>query len=120
MPVKSREMRRKRIKKIVKLRKQRNKHISNNYKTLSICLPTSIIKNSQSPILRTHLVSIIARTCAIYKVDEIIILDDLHSDEYRNFFVNNLNYIETPQYLRKPLFPVLPDFKFTGKNIIQD
>jgi methyltransferase len=114
MPTKPCDYRKKRLKKLMCLRKLRKKTLHAQCPTLSVCIPTSIIKNSQSPILRTHLVSLIARSCAIYKVDEIIILDDLHTDEYLSFFVNNLNYIETPQYLRKALFPVLPDFKYTG------
>jgi len=30
------------------------------------------------------------------------------------FFVRNLEYLETPQYLRKALFPVCNELKFSG------
>ena len=30
------------------------------------------------------------------------------------FFAKNLQYLETPQYLRKLIFPIQPDLKFAG------
>lgn len=42
-----------------------------------------------------------------------------HSQSYgksdpTQFFVRNLEYLETPQYLRRALFPVCPELKFSG------
>jgi predicted SPOUT superfamily RNA methylase MTH1 len=59
----------------------------------------------------------IARTAAIYKVDEIIVLHDKGKNnerDYINFFVTNLQYLETPQYLRKTLFPRSDDLANSG------
>jgi len=54
-------------------------------------------------------------------VDEIIILNDAHTArtssaklDAANFFIRNLEYMETPQYLRKSLFPMHPDLRFSG------
>ena len=65
--------------------------------TLSIAIPASIIDNAQSFELKTYLVSQIARAAAIYKVDEIIIVDSrgkynssLSKMDPTLFFVRNL------------------------------
>jgi len=79
--------------------------------TLSIVIPASIINNAQSYELKTYLVFQIARAAAIYWVDEIIIVESRGNTE---FFVRNLEYLETPPYLRKALFPVCPELKFAG------
>ncbi len=58
--------------------------------------------------MRSYLVGQLARTAGIFKIDEIIIFHDRNKStdkDYINFFVTNLQYLETPQYLRKMLFP---------------
>lgn len=44
--------------------------------TISIALPGSIILNAQTPELQSRLAGHIARSCAIFNVDEIIVFDD--------------------------------------------
>ncbi|KFU90636.1 Uncharacterized protein C9orf114, partial [Chaetura pelagica] len=44
---------------------------------LSVALPGSILNNAQSPELRTYLAGQIARACAIFCVDEIVVFDEL-------------------------------------------
>ena len=85
--------------------------------TLSILLPSSIIDNAQSKELRTYLIGEIARIIGIFKISEIIILHDKlkeNSKDYLNYFVKNLQYLETPQYLRKTLFPKSEDLIMSG------
>ena len=87
--------------------------------TLSIVIPSSIIDNAQSKELRTYLIGNIARTIGIFKVSEIIIYHDkLHSNpsskDHITFFIKNLQYLETPQYLRKTLFPISDDLTRSG------
>lgn len=89
--------------------------------TLSIVIPASIIDNAQSFELKTYLVCQIARAAVIYRVDEIIIVESrgryassLAKTNPTEFFVRNLEYLETPPYLRKALFPVCPELKFSG------
>lgn len=43
---------------------------------MSIALPGSILDNAQSPELRTYLAGQIARACAVFQVDEVIIFDE--------------------------------------------
>jgi predicted SPOUT superfamily RNA methylase MTH1 len=87
-----------------------------NY-TLSVLIPSSIVDNAQSKELRTYLIGEIARTLGIFKVSEVIIFHDKlkdNSKDYINYFIKNLQYLETPQYLRKTLFPMSEDLKLSG------
>eukprot|EP00340_Litonotus_pictus_P010217 CAMPEP_0170514972 /NCGR_PEP_ID=MMETSP0209-20121228/1464_1 /TAXON_ID=665100 ORGANISM="Litonotus pictus, Strain P1" /NCGR_SAMPLE_ID=MMETSP0209 /ASSEMBLY_ACC=CAM_ASM_000301 /LENGTH=409 /DNA_ID=CAMNT_0010799253 /DNA_START=6 /DNA_END=1235 /DNA_ORIENTATION=- len=89
-----------------------------SYPTISIALPSSIIDNAQSKELRSYLVGQLARTCSIFKVDEVVIFhDSLNKGTYKdklNFCLTNLQYLETPQYLRKLLFPINEDLSLVG------
>ena len=93
--------------------------------TISMAVPASIVLNSQSPELQTYLVGQIARSASIFRIDEIVVINDCTSSseaaklkrkhgDALNFFVKNLEYLETPQYLRRALFPVMPELQYTG------
>lgn len=43
---------------------------------LSVAVPGSILNNAQGPELRTYLAGQIARTCAVFCVDEVVIYDE--------------------------------------------
>jgi len=101
--------------------------------TLSIALPGSILANAQTDKLRTVLAGQIARTCAIFSVSEIVVFHEdagpgqalqqkLPPDSNKPQSAKNTNtssdltdmdamlarileYLETPQYLRKALLP---------------
>lgn len=103
--------------------------------TVSIALPSSILQNAQSAELRMYVAGQVARAAAIYCVDELIIftegaaatpsnprmhqrrssqtqsLDPVSATE---FFTSILSYVETPQYLRKHLFPMSPQLRLVG------
>ncbi|KAM9722156.1 putative methyltransferase C9orf114 homolog isoform 1-T1 [Dama dama] len=97
--------------------------------TLSVALPGSILDNAQSPELRTYLAGQIARACAIFCVDEIVVFDEEGQDantvegEFRGVgkkgqacvqLARILQYLECPQYLRKAFFPKHQDLQFAG------
>ena len=44
--------------------------------TVSLALPGSILDNAQTPELRTYLAGQIARSLAIFCIDEVVIFDD--------------------------------------------
>lgn len=48
--------------------------------TVSVALPGSVMDNAQSPELRTYLAGQIARACAVFCVDEVVIFDELGED----------------------------------------
>ncbi|KAF9173705.1 hypothetical protein BGX21_010618 [Mortierella sp. AD011] len=97
--------------------------------TVSIALPGSILDGSLTVELKTYLVGQIARACVLFNVDEIVIYNEsakglskenLGKDDYLpksdpNLFMGRvLQYLETPLYLRKLLFPMHRDLKFAG------
>jgi hypothetical protein len=66
---------------------------------------------------KTAKLGAIARACSIFGVNEIIVYSDGSRREQKADFqlcVDLLNYVETPQYLRKRLFKLSPSFRFTG------
>jgi len=102
--------------------------------TLSVALPGSILSNAQSPELRTYLAGQIGRALAIYRVDEVVIFGELPAagavsgpssgpgrrrpsmpvPEADDLLALLLTYLETPQYLRKHLFPLNPALRLAG------
>ncbi|KAF8538017.1 putative RNA methyltransferase [Trichophaea hybrida] len=84
--------------------------------TLSLALPSSILTNAQSHDLRTHLVGTIARCAAVFCVDEIVVFNDGGAKSFQSteMLVHILSYLETPQYLRRHLFPIHPNLKSAG------
>ncbi|KAL3634585.1 hypothetical protein CASFOL_021639 [Castilleja foliolosa] len=98
--------------------------------TLTIALPGSIIDNAQSLELATRLAGQIARAATIFRINEVVIFDsksssdDASTDILENdmgenesgtaFLIRILRYLETPQYLRKSLFPKHNSLRFVG------
>lgn len=110
--------------------------------TISVAIPGSIILNAQSPELQSRLAGQLARSCAIFNVDEIVVFNeddqatpvgkpqssDLSNGNDINgagsgdhetfdpnaFLARILQYVETPQYLRKSLFPMHRDLRMAG------
>lgn len=95
--------------------------------TVSIALPGSIIDNTQSFELATRLAGQIARAATIFRIDEVVVFDNQNEasnvtteetcDENESgtaFLIRILKYLETPQYLRKTLFPKHNSLRFVG------
>ncbi|MCS4542270.1 MAG: RNA-binding protein [Euryarchaeota archaeon] len=85
----------------------------------SILIPASLVSEVRDLKIRTFKVGQIARAAAIFRVNEIVVYHDNDpnvKDQERDgdFIVLVLNYMETPQYLRKILFPVHPWLKYAG------
>ncbi|CAH0382601.1 unnamed protein product [Bemisia tabaci] len=92
-------------------------------RTLSIAVPASILDNAQSAELRTYLGGQIARAACIFKVDEIIVFNDVEDSKGEsNYDIQQscyqlariLQYLECPQYLRKTLFPIHQSLQYAG------
>ena len=110
--------------------------------TLSIALPGSIIGNAKSHDQKTYLAGTIARSLAVFNVDEVVIFDDgtsssshsshtattstrqrsnVEDDESytaladpSHFLAHVLSYLETPPHLRRTLFPMHPNLRTAG------
>jgi len=86
-------------------------------KKLSIAIPTSVISDTPHLREKTSKIGFIARSAAIFRVDKIIVYpDNAKVDQRRDqdFIALLLNYLETPQYLRKALFKLEPDLQYAG------
>ncbi len=88
-----------------------------NRKKLSIAIPASTISDTPHPREKTAKIGLIGRAAAIFRVDEIIVYPDNNEVDQRrhlDYIALILNYLETPQYLRKALFKLDPDLEFAG------
>lgn len=84
---------------------------------LSIAIPASVISDTPHLREKTAKIGLIGRAAAIFRVQEIILYpDNPHANQSRdlNFLSKLLNYIESPQYLRKRLFKIEPDLQYAG------
>jgi len=86
-------------------------------KKLSIAIPASVVSDTPHLREKTSKVGSIGRAAAIFRVSEIIVYPDSpqekQSDEI-NLIGKLLDYIETPQYLRKRLFKLEPQLQYAG------
>ncbi len=86
-------------------------------KKLAIAIPASVISDTPHLREKTSKIGLIGRAAAIFGVDEIYIYsDNLKVDQRKDleFIALLLNYLETPQYLRKRLYKLEPDLQFAG------
>lgn len=88
-----------------------------NRAKLAIAIPASIISDTPHLREKTFKIGLIARTAAIFRVNEIIIYPDntrINQTRELHLIAKLLNYIETPQYLRKNLYKIEPDLQYAG------
>ncbi|KAG8502158.1 hypothetical protein CXB51_000073 [Gossypium anomalum] len=98
--------------------------------TVTVAIAGSIVDNAQSLELATRLASQIARAATIFRIDEVVVFDNKSSsrnngafsnqnnsnenDRGAAFLVRILQYLETPQYLRKALFAKHNSLRYVG------
>ena len=86
-------------------------------KHVSIAIPASVISDTPHLREKTGKIGLIAASAAIFRIQEIIVYpDNAKVDQRRDFefIALLLNYLETPQYLRKSLFKLDPDLQYAG------
>ena len=86
---------------------------------LSIFIPNSFISEYKDLKIRTYKVGILGRALAIFQADNVVIYNDDHvknedGEMDGEFIAEILNYMNTPQYLRKQAFPIRPELKHVG------
>ena len=101
----------------------------NNGRTLiSLLIPSSITEESFDPRIKTYKIGQVARAAAIFRADEVVVYKTKHLDDSK-FISTVLRYAETPQYLRKELFPmqdalrnigVIPPLKIPSHTVTED
>lgn len=80
---------------------------------LSIAIPESALSDDSLKADKTRKAGLLSRACAIFGVDCIFVYSD-HAREDRELLTTVLRYQETPQFLRKRLFPKVNELKFAG------
>ncbi|WP_048058327.1 putative RNA uridine N3 methyltransferase [Pyrococcus yayanosii] len=80
--------------------------------TWHVFIPDSLLEETHDPKLRAYKVGQIARAAAIFGVEHIWIYRAGGRDG--RFIKTLLEYAETPQYLRKRLFPLMPELRYAG------
>jgi methyltransferase len=91
--------------------------VPRRHQRLSVALPSSFTKDVPHLREKTSRVGLIARSLAIFRVDEAVIYNDqngVSSAREASLLEKLLAYQETPQYLRKALFKQDPDLQFSG------
>ena len=81
---------------------------------LSVAIPESALSDESLKIDKTRKSSVLARACAIFKIETIYVYQEGNSKSDRELLVMILKYLETPQFLRKRLFPKMNELKFAG------
>lgn len=84
---------------------------------LCVAIPASIVSDVPHLREKTFKIGLIGRALAIFRVDEVIIYPDLPGADQRrdlNFVALILSYMETPQYLRRRLFRIMPELRYVG------
>ncbi len=79
-----------------------------------IAIPGTILEEHDSLREKTAKLGQIARYCSIFGVDSIRIFDDPRGRGESRFIKKVLEYLETPQYLRRRIFPLSEDLRFAG------
>lgn len=88
----------------------------------TVCFSNSLIEPVQTLELKNHLIGKLARVFCMYRVNEIAVYNDeafardkrASGFDPTEFIVKILQYVETPQYLRKRLFPISALLKNVG------
>lgn len=81
----------------------------------TVAIPASIVSDTPHLREKTAKLGAIARYCSIFGVDQILIYaDDLVREEDFTLCEQVLQFLETPQYLRRRLFTKNPALRFVG------
>jgi predicted SPOUT superfamily RNA methylase MTH1 len=81
---------------------------------LAVSIPDTVLEEKESPRDRTAKLGLIARACAIYGVDVVEVFRDPKGRGDAAEIRRVLEYLETPQYLRRRLYPLEESLKYAG------
>lgn len=81
---------------------------------LSVAIPDSALADESTRLDKTRKASVIARACAIFGVQTVYVYGNRADKSDVSLLSTILRYAETPQYLRRRLFPRLNELKYAG------
>lgn len=87
--------------------------------TIRVLLPTSITADASDLKQKTLKIGQVGRALAIFRVNKVYIYNDDdqntgNQDEESHIIKTILSYMDTPQYLRKQLFPRMNELRYVG------
>ena len=83
----------------------------------AIAIPASFVSDIPHIREKTFRIGLISRAAAMFRVDEVIIFPDMPNVNQREdtrLIQAVLSYMETPQYLRRRLFRIIPELQYAG------
>lgn len=83
-------------------------------KRICVAVPDTVLEEQEGIREKTAKLGQIARYCSIFGVDTIRVFHDPRGRGESNFIKKVLEYLETPQYLRRRLFPLSEDLRYAG------
>ncbi len=84
---------------------------------LTVAIPASVVSDTPHLREKTSKIGLIGRAAAIFRVNEIVVYADNAKANQRadvDLIATLLEYMETPQYLRKRLFKIEPQLQYAG------
>lgn len=84
------------------------------YKGPSVAIPDSSLTDESTKLAKARKISQLARSMAIFGVKEVLVYKDGDNPNDRSLLLTILHYMETPQFMRKHLFPKMSELKFAG------
>ena len=84
---------------------------------MEVAIPDSSLVDQQTKRDKSIKISQISRACSIFRVEKIYIYRDKTStsaQKDRNLLKAMLTYLDTPQYLRRKLFPIMDELEYAG------
>ena len=81
---------------------------------LAAAIPDSALGDETTKLAKTRKISQMARSMAIFGVRTILVYRDGDNPSDRSLLVTVLRYLETPQFMRKRMFPRMSALKFAG------
>ncbi len=83
----------------------------------TIAVPASFVSDIPHLRERTFRIGLIGRAAAIFRVNEVAIYPDMPGTNQKSdikLIQTVLSYMETPQYLRRKLFKIIPELQYAG------
>ena len=86
---------------------------------INLFIPNSFLAETNDLKIKTYKVGIISRALAVFRIKNVIIYKDNSFNDEKGikdakFIETVLNYMNTPQYLRKRAFPIQSDLRHVG------
>ncbi|HXY56436.1 MAG TPA: putative RNA uridine N3 methyltransferase [Nitrososphaerales archaeon] len=81
---------------------------------LAVSIPDTVLEDKDSLREKTTKLGTIARACAIYGVDVVEVFRDPGGQGEADVIMKVLTYLETPQYLRRRLYPLDEALRYAG------